>query len=111
MLFFNYYGKYRKKLLSITKKIVKEYQPEKVILFGSYAWGTPHAESDIDLFLVKKSGERRIERERDVQRILWGSNMPIDTIVYTPQEVQKRLDVGDFFIEKIVRDGKILYAE
>lgn len=100
-----------KKLISITKKLVKEYQPEKVILFGSYAWGTPHTESDIDLFLIKKSSDRRIERERDVQRILWGSNMPIDTIVYTPQEVQRRLEVGDFFIEKILKNGKVLYSE
>lgn len=98
------------KLKEITDKIVKEYQPEKIILFGSWAWGEPRRESDIDLFIVKESQERRIERERQIQRLLLGSKLPVDVLVYTPQEVQRRLWLEDFFIKRILDRGKILYS-
>ncbi len=98
------------KLKEITEKIVKEFQPEKIILFGSWAWGEPKRGSDIDLFILKESQERRIERERQVQRILRGSRLPVDILVYTPEEVERRLWLEDFFIGKILSRGKILYS-
>jgi len=98
------------KLKEITDKIVKEYQPEKIILFGSWAWGGPKRESDIDLFIIKESKERRIERERRIQRLLLGSRLPVDTLVYTPEEVERRLWIEDFFIKKIINQGKVLYS-
>lgn len=98
------------KLKDITDKIVKEYQPEKIVLFGSWAWGEPKRESDIDLFIVKESKERRIERERRIQRLLLGSRIPVDVLVYTPEEVARRLWIEDFFIRKIINQGKVLYS-
>lgn len=98
------------KLKEITEKIIKEFQPEKIILFGSRAWGNPKPDSDVDLFIVKESDERRIDRERAVQRILWGSRVPVDVLVYTPAEVKRRLWLEDFFIERIMKNGKTLYA-
>lgn len=98
------------KIQEITQKIVKEFKPEKIILFGSYAWGNPSEDSDVDFFVVKKTRKRRVERGREVQRILWGSKIPVDVLVYTPKEIEKRLAFEDFFIEDIMQKGKILYS-
>lgn len=98
------------KIKEATEKIVKEFQPEKIILFGSRAWGEPTPDSDVDLFIVKESTERRIDRERAVERLLFGSKLPTDVLVYTPNEIKKRLWMEDFFIEKIMKSGKILYS-
>ena len=100
----------QKKILEITGKIAREFKPEKIILFGSYAWGKPNTDSDIDLFIIKKTKKRRIDRARLVHKIIWGSGFPIDLLVYTPEEVKRRLDLEDFFIEDVIYKGKILYA-
>lgn len=94
----------------ITQKIVKEYKPEKIILFGSYAWGKPREDSDVDLFIVKKSQKRRMRREQELRLKLYPAGLPMDLLIYTPGEVQKRLAMGDFFIEDIISKGKVLYG-
>lgn len=100
----------QEKLQEITQKIVKEFQPEKIILFGSLVWGKPNEWSDLDLFIVKDMPQRRIDREREVRKIIWGSGLPVDILVYTPEEVKRRLALEDFFIEDIVKKGKVLYS-
>lgn len=99
----------QEKIQEIAEKIAKEYQPEKIILFGSWAWGEPGPDSDVDLFIIKKTDKRRLERGVEVERILWGSGIPIDALIYTPQEVENRLRLEDFFFEDVVKNGKILY--
>jgi uncharacterized protein len=99
------------KLQAVVDKIVKEYQPEKIILFGSWAWGEPHKWSDMDLFIVKESNKDPIERIRDVYRIIFGAGIPTDVLVYTPSQTQKRLKDGDPFLRRIFHSGKILYAK
>ncbi len=94
----------------ITDTIVKTFMPEKIILFGSYAWGTPAQDSDLDLFVVKTTAQRRLEREQELRRALFGNDFPaMDLLVYTPQEVEQRLALGDFFIIDIIKNGKLLY--
>lgn len=102
-------GKYEAKIPEIKEKIVKEFQPQKIILFGSYAWGTPTDDSDLDLFIIKESQERRIDRQRKLRKILWGSEVPMDFLVYTPKEVEKRLEIEDPFVSYILSKGKVLY--
>ena len=96
----------------MVEKLVAEYKPEKIILFGSYAWGEPDRDSDIDLFIVKKTDKRFIDRWSEVHRILTGlhSRIPLDTIIYTPKELEKRIAIGDQFIASIIDTGKVLYA-
>lgn len=98
------------KLPEITRKIVEGLKPEKIILFGSYAWGKPSPDSDVDLFIVKDTKKKRIERGVEVERILWKSGIPVDALVYTPKEVERRLSVEDNFIKNIFRKGKVLYS-
>lgn len=98
-------------LEKIKELIVDKYKPEKIILFGSYAWGKPNKDSDFDLFVIKKSNKTRRQRQIDVQTIIFGSDMPVDVLVYTPKEIGIRLDINDMFIKKIINTGKVAYAK
>jgi len=95
----------------ITQRIIEKYKPEKIILFGSYAWGKPEKSSDVDLFIVKNSKKERRFRTTDVERIIRGRNLPVDILVYTPAEVKKRIFLGDFFVKRIFSEGKSLYEK
>jgi len=100
------------KLKPIVEKIIQEYQPDKIILFGSYAWGKPTEDSDVDLFIIKKSKKRRIERERELRMKLIGNKFPpMDLLIYTPEELDKRVVIGDFFIKDILQKGMPLYVK
>jgi predicted nucleotidyltransferase len=94
------------------QKLVTEYAPQKVILFGSHAYGTPGPDSDIDLLIIKETAERFLDRWVTVQHILTGTHraQPVETLVLTPQELDKRLAIGDQFIAEILAKGEILYA-
>ncbi len=93
----------------IINRIVKNYLPEKIILFGSYAYGEPKENSDLDLLLVKDSNIPRYRRGREVRKFLRGLKVPIDLIVYTNEEIQKWSNVKTAFITNIIKKGKILY--
>ena len=95
---------------TITQKIVKQFHPEKIILFGSYAWGEPGIDSDVDLFIVKETENTR-ELARKIDSFLFPRPFPIDVIVYRPKQVERRKDSGDFFINDIIAKGKVLYAK
>lgn len=96
----------------ITEKIKEQYKPEKIILFGSLAWGKPSKDSDIDLFIVKRTKLKIRQRAIKVRKILREENVltAIDILVYTPEEISERLKLGDSFISKILRKGKVLYG-
>ena len=101
-----------KKLKEITSKIVREYQPEKIILFGSYAWGNPGPDSDVDLFVVKKTDRSSREVAREISRSIFPRPFPLDILVYTPSEIEKKIkEDRNLFIEDIINNGKILYGK
>lgn len=88
---------------------LKPYKPEKIILFGSHVWGKPDAGSDLDVLIIKRSQKRRIDRMREVGNLLYPGLMPVDALVYTPEEVEKRVKMGNTFVAYIVQHGKVLY--
>ena len=94
----------------ITRQIVEKYKPEKIILFGSFAFGKPKASSDIDLLIIKKSKKRKVERVKEVLMKV-KSEIPLEPLVYTPREIQERFDLKDFFFENIFKKGKLLYEK
>jgi predicted nucleotidyltransferase len=102
----------REVIQDILQKLLTSYAPQKVILFGSYAYGTPQPGSDIDLLIIKETPERFIDRWVTVRRILSDPKrtVSLETIVLTPQEVAKRLAVGDQFLKEIMEKGEVLYA-
>jgi len=96
----------------IVKRIAEGYRPLKVILFGSHAWGEPTDDSDIDLLIVKETSDRFIDRWVEVRQLIADPKrrIPVEPIVMTPDELDRRLTRGDQFFERIVRNGKLLYA-
>ncbi len=102
----------RKEITNILGKLIAEYVPQQVILFGSYAYGNPGTDSDIDLLIIKDTPERFIDRWVAVRRILSDAqrSLPLDTLILTPQEVAHRLAVGDQFFAEILERGKVWYA-
>ena len=96
----------------IVEKLKKRYRPEKVILYGSFAYGEPNEDSDIDFLIVKDTEERPIDRRITVRRILSDPKrlIPIETIVITPKELKERQKIGDQFLEEILSKGEVLYA-
>ncbi len=89
--------------------MVQELQPEKIILFGSYAYGTPTANSDVDLLVIMETEASSKERSWAVSRLLIPRPFPVDILVRTPQEIERALANGDFFIREIITRGKVLY--
>lgn len=96
----------------IVRRLVAEYAPQKIILFGSYAYGQPDEDSDIDLLIIKVTQERFSDRLDSVRRVAAGAHrrIPFEPIVLTPEEVEQRLKVGDQFIAEIVQKGEVLHA-
>jgi len=93
------------------EKIKKAYKPEKIFVFGSYAEGKITVNSDIDFFIIKKTTKTRQERQREVSRILIDREVPMDIIVFTPAETERRKKIGDSFILNILNSGKLVYAK
>jgi len=93
------------------ERLIAEYTPLKIVLFGSYAYGHPSADSDIDLLIIKETPDDFIDRWGEAQRILTGTHrfIPVETLVMTPEEVEDRLAVGDHFIRDILKRGRVLY--
>lgn len=103
----------KNKLISrIAKKIRDSYKPERIILFGSFAYGNPTKDSDIDLLIIKRTKARHIDRAVKIREIIEEENrlVAIEPLVYTPQEVEKRLKMEDDFVRTIIRKGVILYG-
>jgi predicted nucleotidyltransferase len=99
----------RKELEDLANRLVRMYAPEKIILFGSAAWGGDEI-GDIDLFIVKKEVPRYgADRVLELYRLV-ASELPVEYIVYTPEEVEKWLSLGDPFLKKIMQEGKVLYG-
>ena len=89
-------------------QIVDKFHPQKIILFGSYAYGRPRPESDLDLLVVMDTALKETEQAvRICQTIEY--HFGLDLIVRTPTVLTRRLALGDPFIHEIVHKGKVLY--
>ena len=96
----------------IIEKIVREIQPEKIILFGSYARGDFDRASDLDLFIIKDGEESSRIMRRKVEALLWGRRFSVDLIVRKPEEVAWNFRAKNpFYLYHIFKDGKVLYEK
>jgi predicted nucleotidyltransferase len=95
----------------VIRRLVDEFQPERIYLFGSHAWGEPTEDSDMDLMvIVPQSRENPIQRAVRAQRSLLGIKAAVDVLVKTRKEFQRYTSVKASLEAQITRDGKLLYG-
>ncbi|NMB80003.1 MAG: nucleotidyltransferase domain-containing protein [Methanomicrobiales archaeon] len=93
----------------IIRRIVAATNPDKIILFGSYATGKPDKDSDLDLLVIMHSSEPRHRRAPIINRALAGLLIPKDILVYTPEEIEEWKDVPLAFITQVMKTGVVVY--
>ncbi len=98
------------KIKNAIERIVRAAHPEAVILFGSYAYGEPTPDSDVDLLIVMESDQSIHARTVELSKILSPRPFPVDIVTRTPTELKDRLDIGDSFFKEIVTKGKVLHG-
>jgi len=91
------------------RQIANQFQPDRIILFGSYAYGRPAPDSDVN-FLVVMSARNETSQAIRI-RCSVEHPFPCDLIVRTPENLRQRLELGDWFLREIVSRGKVLYAK
>src|SRR5437016_11228027 len=91
------------------RQVGEHFQPDKIVLFGSYAYGTPHPDSDVDILVVMPARNQHDQAVRI--RLAVPAPFPMDLIVRTPTNLEWRLREGESFHTEIMTKGKILYAK
>ena len=95
----------------VVRRLVDEFHPETIYLFGSHAWGKPNNDSDMDLLvIVARSRQRPIQRAVRAQRSLRGVKAPVDVLVKTRKEFERYTSVRASLEAQITREGKLLYG-
>jgi predicted nucleotidyltransferase len=100
----------RRAINTFARKVAKEFKPQKIILFGSYAYGKPTSDSDVDMLVIMPFEGRGAKKATEIL-ILTDPRFPIDLLVRTPKQIRERIKLGDFFIREITQKGKVLYAK
>ena len=98
----------QKAIDQVVHQIVEKFKPQKIILFGSYARGNPRPESDVDLLVVMDTPLKESKQSLEIRRhldVMFG----MDLIVHTPKHLKERVDMGDWFLRDILKEGKVLY--
>ena len=91
------------------RAVAERFDPEKIILFGSHAYGTPHADSDVDILVIMPARNKHSQAYKI--RMAVSAPFPMDLLVRTPEEMRWRLAEGDLFHTEIVSKGKVLYEK
>lgn len=100
----------QREIEEITEQIIKKYKPEKIILFGSAVNGNFTPDSDLDFLIIKKNTPYfGRDRARELRRLV-KKKVAADFLIYRPEEFAKYLNLGDPFLNTIVKEGKILYG-
>ncbi len=94
---------------AIVARIAEAVHPQRVILFGSWARNEQGPHSDIDLIVIQESTLSPIQRYAQIRRLFWGMGLPMDILVYTPEEFDRYRSVPGSFAHTVTREGKVLY--
>ncbi len=98
----------RSSIRKLAMQIAKQFNPNKIILFGSYAYGKPTEDSDVDILVIMPFKGRNPEKATEIW-MATKPKFPVDIMVRKPAELKKRLAMGDFFLQEITQKGKALY--
>ncbi|MDI6735324.1 MAG: nucleotidyltransferase domain-containing protein [bacterium] len=99
----------QKQLDEVKRRIAERFKPQKIILFGSYANGTPTEDSDLDLLIIKDSNLPASIQNRKVRKILAGLRISVDVIVRTAEEFETYKDIIGTIIYPANKFGKVIY--
>lgn len=99
----------RRAINALAKRIAEQFDPDQIILFGSYAYGRPGPYSDADLLVVMPTNERPRTKQLEIVRALSPHPFGMDILVRTPDQLKERIAMGDYFLREIVSKGRILY--
>jgi predicted nucleotidyltransferase len=94
----------------MVKRLVRRFDPERIILFGSYARGTAHAASDIDLLVVLPLKGSKRAKQVEMRVALHDIPVPKDIVVVTPEEVARQRHIVGTLVKSALQEGKVLYA-
>jgi predicted nucleotidyltransferase len=97
-----------KSIHELSESIAREFEPERIILFGSYGCGSPSEDSDVDLLVIMPFISDPVDKAVEI-RLKVRPGFPLDLLVRTPDKVQERLEMGDHFMREIIEEGKVLY--
>jgi uncharacterized protein len=97
----------RKEIVAFAEEVARRFRPLKVILFGSYAYGNPTPDSDVDLLVItpRGGGPRKATRIR----LACQHHFPMDLLVRSPGEIRRRIEMEDPFMKEIISRGVVLY--
>ena|SRR3990172_10483213 len=98
----------QKNIQKIVQQIAAKFDPLKVVLFGSYAYGNPREDSDVDLLVIMDFDTSPTRQAVKILKQL-DYHFGLDLITRTPSSINKRLQMGDFFLKEITEKGKVLY--
>lgn len=100
----------RRTIQAVVKHIAEKFQPEEIILFGSYAYGKPTPSSDLDLLVVMETPKGELKTSLEILQSLPRITFSIDILARSRSTVRKRWEMGDRFMKEIIAKGKVLYA-
>lgn len=98
----------QKQIKDFGRRLAREFQPRRVVLFGSYAYGKPSPDSDVDILVVMPLNGSPVDKSVEM-RLKLQPRFPLDLLVRTPAKIKERLAMGDDFIKDIFDKGKVLY--
>ena len=96
-------------IVQFSNSIVKLYQPEQIILFGSQAYGTSGSESDVDLLVIMPFQGHHVYKAAEILEQT-KPDFSVDLLVRTPDHIQQRLELNDYFLRDVLTKGRVLYA-
>ena len=100
----------RQEIQATCDAIVREFAPLQVILFGSYGYGTPTEDSDVDLLVVMAIPESETRRQASEIKQRISHRFPMDLLVRSPEEIAYRLSYNDWFLREVTEKGEVLYG-
>lgn len=99
-----------KEIRTIAKRIAEKFDVEKIILFGSYAYGNPARGSDIDLLVVMKTKKSHYDVRYQIYSLLADFETPLDVVIRNPEQVRSVFHSRDWFLQDIVSKGRVVYG-
>jgi len=98
----------QERIQEVVNSIAERFHPDKIILFGSYAYGTPSEDSDVDLLVVMEQPEHNLKKVVEISLAV-PIPFPCDLLVYDPGYLQKRYGMIDWFVRDVVDKGRVVY--